>query len=405
LPGVRNEGSGGLAWGDYDNDGDLDLALAGLGASGPLAGVYRNDGDGNLVLDDAQQLQGVSQASPVWGDFDGDHDLDLLLMGHTGAVPATILYKNEPIGCLRPDSSVALAGLYAGSADWADYDRDGDLDLLMSGHDGALRRTILYRNHPEGVLTDDGAHGLPGVCFSDAEWGDMDDDGDLDLAITGEASAEERLARVYRNDGSATFVPVADVLPIYRSSCAWGDLDLDGDLDVAFCGYDGSGLTTALYRNDAGVFSDYGFDFPGVREGSLHLVDFDSDGDKDFFLTGADWSEGYGVLHENVGLGSGVDPHGTDEHALRLEVKGRNPIGQSALLEYCLPAAGPTELDIYDPSGRLVRRLVAGTMTEGRHQASWDGCDDRGRDTGSGVFLYQLENGTRMLRGRLVRVR
>jgi hypothetical protein len=405
LTGVQNEGSGGLTWGDYDADGDLDLAVAGMGATQRFAGIYENDGTGNLALDAAQTLAAVSYASLAWADFDEDLDVDLLLMGHDGTQAVTILYRNDPPGTLTPDTLNTLTGLYAGSADWGDLDNDGDPDLLLTGSDGAQRQTIFYKNHPAGWLTADGSHGLPGVALSDAAWGDIDRDGDVDLAFTGETSSALRCARVYRND-KGTLTQIADVLTIYRSSCALGDVDLDGDMDVAFCGYDGGGLMTYVYENaGAGGFEAFPLEFPGVREGSLQLVDVDLDGDLDFFMTGADWGTGYSLLYRHGGIAAGVEDPGRASGLARVWLATPNPVGGNAALRYRLVNAGRVRLGIYDVAGRCVRMLVEGPVTAGVHDVVWDGRTSEGTDAGAGAFFYRLEEDEHTASGRLVRVR
>ncbi len=300
LAGVESESSGNLAWGDYDGDGDLDLVIAGTSDSGPIARIYENDGAGNLTWDSAQVLTGVHYASVAWGDYDLDGDLDLFIQGYDGTQNRAILYRNHPLGTLTPDTSQSFTGLRCGSADWGDYDGDGDPDLITTGGDGTNCRTILYKNHPVGTLTDDGSHGLPGVALSDTAWGDMDGDGDLDLAITGE-DGTNRHAHVYRNDGAGNLTQVGgDLMTIYRSSCAWGDFDNDGDLDVAFCGYDGYDLYTYVFRNTGSGFTAV-FAPVGVREGALNWVDVDGDGKLDLFLTGADWNYKYARVYQKTG--------------------------------------------------------------------------------------------------------
>ncbi len=312
LTGITNESGGGLAWGDYDGDGDLDLAMAGLtDASTCIARIYENDGTGTLTNDTNQVLVGVSNAALAWGDYDNDGDLDLVVTGYDGTEPNAILYKNDPLGTLTADSATSLTGLYAGSADFADIDSDADMDLVITGYDGASRRIIFYKNDPVGTLTDNGSHGLPGVNLSDVALGDYDNDGDMDLAITGDGSNPTtlRIARVYENDGSGAFTDTsAGLLLLYRSSVAWGDYDNDGDLDLALCGYDGSSLRTMLYKNTGSGFSAESYSFPGVREGSLNFVDVNDDGDIDFFMTGADWSNTYARLYINEGGLSNIGP-------------------------------------------------------------------------------------------------
>ncbi|MFH1371849.1 MAG: VCBS repeat-containing protein [Planctomycetota bacterium] len=309
LTGISNESGGGLAWGDYDGDGDLDLAMAGLtDASTRIARIYKNDGTGTLTNDTNQVLVGVSNATIAWGDYDNDGDLDLVVIGYDGTEPNSILYKNDPLGTLTADSATSLTGLHTGSADWADIDGDADLDLLLTGHDGATQQAIFYINNPVGTLTDDGPHGLNGVNYSDVAFGDYDNDGDMDLAITGSDGAGSQKSLIYENDGSGVFTDTsAGLTNVYRSSVAWGDYDNDGDLDLVLCGYDGGSLHTRFYENTGSGFSlDY--TLTGVREGSVNFADVNDDGDLDFFMTGADWSTTYARLYSNKGGLSNISP-------------------------------------------------------------------------------------------------
>ncbi len=308
LTGIKSVGSDCLDLGDYDNDGDLDLVMAGMAVSmsvdTPMACVYVNDGTGTFTVDAASPLIAVSGASVAWGDYDNDGDLDLYIQGTDAfGVPVARLYKNHPLGVLTWDTSQTLTPLCAGSAEWADYDGDGDLDLLVTGSDSAgTLRTIFYENDPVGTLVNTGSHGLPGVNLSDTAWGDFDNDGDLDLAFTGCNGAGLKISDVYRNDGAGVFTALGVLRDLYRSSVAWGDFDNDGALDLALCGYDSFGLYTEIYRNTGGSFTVVEDDFPGVREGSLSWVDIDDDGNLELFLIGADWNNKYARPYNNLGL-------------------------------------------------------------------------------------------------------
>jgi hypothetical protein len=315
LDGVYGRGSDHLAWGDYDADGDLDLAIAGIAyydavpdTADQIARVYENDGNGNLTWDTANVLQGLVHASVAWGDYDSDGDLDLALTGWdygapTGEYLVGTLYRNDPLGLLAPDTTVSLTGLVGGSGDWGDWDGDGDVDLLTTGA-GGNTGTIFYKNDPVGTLTADGDHGLPGVYWSDAAFGDYDGDGDLDLALTGLTDhPESSLARIYENDGAGEFSEVFDLIEFpyasdtFTSSCAWGDYDNDGDLDIVFCGCaedtsSGSSreyLKVCEYTGSGFVEQDFyfqGIDY-GTYDGSLSWADVDRDGRLDLFVTGA----------------------------------------------------------------------------------------------------------------------
>ncbi|MGD8415346.1 MAG: DNRLRE domain-containing protein, partial [Candidatus Latescibacterota bacterium] len=254
IPGIKQEfSSGSVAWADYDNDGDLDLSLAGYTGSSYLTRIYVNDGTGAFT-DSVTTLPNLRYASLAWGDYDNDGDLDLFIQGTHGVTVYSHLYRNDG-GMLVLDQTISPA-IYGGTADWADWDGDGDLDLLTTGSTGAARRTYFHRNDG-GTFTNLGNRGLPDVCYSDVAWADYDRDGDLDLALVGQANlpSVQNYTRIYSNDGDGNLEHAWWLLgsaPQLRlGGCAWGDYDNDGRLDLAVCGYDESATQyTQVYHND-----------------------------------------------------------------------------------------------------------------------------------------------------------
>ncbi len=274
------------AWGDYDNDGDVDLAVS-LG-TGEVR-LYRNDA-GVLVSVGAQvgmpqagshELRGLS-----WGDFDGDGDIDLL-GGATAKDKLTKVLRND--GGRRFTDVAAKIGLTipnrsARQTNWVDYDNDGDLDVYAVDRAGPNR---LFRNDAgtfaqvfEGSGPTD-SRPTVGAC-----WFDIDQDGDLDVYLANQAGATDA---VWRNDGLA-FTDVAPALgmagpPRTKAEggvgCAIGDYDNDGDLDVFAANY-GPNL---LYRNNSdGTFTEVGAAMGvGVENHAVSAGwgDYDNDGDLD----------------------------------------------------------------------------------------------------------------------------
>jgi hypothetical protein len=272
--------SSSAAWGDYDSDGDLDLALAGyVDTSTYVSRIYRNDA-GELT-DIGAGLMGVARGSVAWGDYDNDGDLDLALAGASIAGLTSRIYRND--AGMFTDIQAGLPGVWYWALDWGDYDNDGDLDLALGGLTGGGWATRVYRND-NGIFTDIVA-GLAEVGRCALAWGDYDNDGDLDLALAG-APGSGAISRIYRNDGGVFIDIEANLAGVSYCALAWGDYDNDRDLDLALAGTPGSGFLSRIYRNDSGMFTDIGAELTGVAYCSLAWGDYDNDGDLDLVLAG-----------------------------------------------------------------------------------------------------------------------
>ncbi|MFQ6615862.1 MAG: FG-GAP-like repeat-containing protein, partial [Fidelibacterota bacterium] len=284
LTGTYN---GDAAWGDYDNDGDLDVVITGYTGTERIAKVYRNNGDATLT-DVGASITGVNLSSVAWGDYDNDGDLDLAITGFNGSTRVSQIYENTD-GSFS-DISAGLPGVTGGSVAWGDYDEDGDLDLLMTGDNTGTSPYIasIYKN-TDGTFTDISAS-FTGVFNGTAQWGDYDNDGDLDVLVTGD-DGTSGITKLYRNDvstgGSFTEMATAGFTGVSYSSAAWGDYDNDGDLDVALAGGLNIGRHTAVYRNNGNdTFSDIGANLTTVFHSSVAWGDYDNDGDLDLLVSG-----------------------------------------------------------------------------------------------------------------------
>jgi hypothetical protein len=278
---------------DVDGDGDIDLFV---GFNGTPNRLYFNQ-KGKFV--ELGEMSGLAAAratrAAAFGDFDSDGDADLLVGYAPGAGPVLKLYRNDAGG--RFTDATADAGLAVDSGAvrqpvWVDYDADGDLDLFVAFRD---RANALFRNDG-GRLTDIAASvGLADTRRSvGAVWADLDADGDLDVIVgnmDGDANA------VFRND-AGRFTDVAE-----QWGLAWGgrtprdpgngtvrpcveDVNGDGRLDIVTANYGTPGLFLAAAN---GSWDDVGAAWGIAVDGrydSCALADADNDGKLDLYLNG-----------------------------------------------------------------------------------------------------------------------
>ncbi len=308
-------------WGDYDNDGRLDLFVAQWRADNCL---FRGDGKSGFetILTGSIVNDGGSSHGAAWGDYDQDGSLDLFVLNHVVETEEgkNFLYHNLGEGVfarVTTGSVVSDPGQHA-SGTWADYDGDGDIDLFVTdwipgGHNK------LFRNG-EGkftkitmgpLVTDSGT-------AQGAAWADYDNDGDLDLFV---AYVDEP-SRLYRNDGAGVFTP-ADTEPLTSDisngcSPAWGDYDNDSDLDLFVSNMRGQG--NRLYQNNGdGTFSS-------VTNGSIvhdladsygaAWADYDNDGFLDLVVANRSF---YGYQTKATFL---YRNNGNANHWLKLRLTG-----------------------------------------------------------------------------------
>ncbi|MDD1469482.1 VCBS repeat-containing protein, partial [Dolichospermum sp. ST_sed5] len=239
-----------VAWGDYDNDGDLDILLTGFAGSNNISKIYRNNGDNTFTEQTSISLTGVINGSVAWGDYDNDGDLDILLTGYTGSSYVSKIYRNNGDNTFTEQTAISLTGVINGSVAWGDCNNDGYLDLLLTGN----YVSKIYLNNKNNTFSELSLSTLPVVDFSSVAWGDYDNDGDLDVLLTGltgwPISVPE--SKIYRNNGDSTFTSQSSIFltGVFYSSVAWGDYDNDGDLDILLTGESGSGPVSKIYRNN-----------------------------------------------------------------------------------------------------------------------------------------------------------
>ena len=290
--GIVNVGRSSVAWGDYDNDGDLDALITGDHGSGSyVASVYRNDA-GEFVNINAD-LTGIYNSAVAWGDYDNDGDLDILACGRNSSNSKTYIYQNNNGAFVQKEAGLPNIGS-DGAVAWGDYDGDGDLDILIAG---AYSCKVFTNN---GGVFSDANFGLPAVSNCWVDWGDFDNDGDLDIFVMGDLGGI-LVSSIYRNDKS-TFTEMSQsaITPLAGGSSAWCDFDHDRDLDLLITGFN------EYLEPQTSIFSNLGNMefmnvFPGLIGASLGTAawgDYDNDGETDILLTGQ--NAGCGILSSMV---------------------------------------------------------------------------------------------------------
>ena len=308
-PVVQDKGQAiATAWGDYDQDGDIDLFVTHL--RGQSNALYRNDGTNGFTR--------IRNSPPVevpgehigagWGDYNNDGLLDLFVNDFNFG---TRIYRNLGNGTFAASLDLTAAGgtsgAYAGG--WADFDNDGRLDLLVSyGGGGNQAPEQLWRNLPDGrfvAVQDDPVVTAAGFSLG-AGWGDYDNDRLPDLYV---GNGWNEVGILFHNLGNGRFErntrPPFDSQAASSSTVAWGDYDNDGDLDL-FVGH-GTPYTSSLYRNEGtGGFSRIASSAlvqdPSPIVGAM-WGDYDNDGWLDLYIANRGTRN---FLYRNLGNGSFV---------------------------------------------------------------------------------------------------
>lgn len=314
---------GAMAFGDIDNDGDQDLIITGKG--GPVATtLYENDGLGNFTVKAGNTFEGIFAGSVAFEDIDGDTDLDLLIIGkNRSPVLRTNLYLNDGTGIFTLRSGTPFVRFEGGDFAFGDIDQDGDPDILLTGYnfngDGF---TIMYTNDGLGQFTLLFNTPFDSLKDSDVKFFDMDKDNDLDVILCGTNDNGKKSTLLYSNDGTGKYSIVnnSGIDNIAGGDIAVGDCDGDGDSDVFICGQkNNQDIVSELYLNNGtGSFSKATATFPGVYLGTNALSDFDADGDLDIFLIGT----GAGGLANNSIIGNVYQNLGSNNFSISDSIYG-----------------------------------------------------------------------------------
>jgi hypothetical protein len=291
LPLVRDDSSS-VVVGDVDKDGDLDIVF---GNRQQQSRLLLNNGSAVFVDVTAAKMPAILDpvSSLALGDVDKDGDLDLVV-GNLGA--QSRLYLNDGTGTFLDATAARMPAVVRETRALVlgDVDGDGDLDMVLGNGLSQGQMQSLFLNDGTGTFTDESAGRMPtSWVFTTASLalGDVDGDGDLDIAVGNDGTGLGRYNRLYRNDGGGRFTDDWLVYDYYRTfAIAFADVDGDGDLDVLCGDHDHH---DKLYLNDGtGSFASVTWPRMPVapaRTASFAVGDIDGDQDLDL-LRGSDWN-------------------------------------------------------------------------------------------------------------------
>jgi len=296
-------GIGSLTLGDVNNDGKLDLVSAGCGSGGDFVDgcdngairifIYINNGT-SFIEDSTweQNLTAVYRSSLTFGDINNDGKLDLALCGDSGSSKNLKIYINNGVTLIESSQWEAnLTGISRCSLVFGDFDKDSDNDLIISGRDNSdnkLTKTYL-NNGTSFIESSQWQNNLVNVDDSSLALADFDNDGDLDLSLTGCCDKH----RIYRNNGTS-FVEIdreitGGLTGVFAGSQAFGDYNCDGYLDLITIGRE-QYTTLYLYNSTSTNFTTNTNDpeshILDLDYSSIAWIDFDNDLDLDLIQTG-----------------------------------------------------------------------------------------------------------------------
>lgn len=391
------------SWGDIDNNGGMDLFVCNI--LGENNSLYLNDGNGNFTKVTEGEIvnDGKFAINGSWGDYNNDGSLDLFVSVRDGR---DLLYRNNGDGTFERITSGAIVNdsLTSGSNGWGDFDNDGDLDIFMAIVNGS---SVYYRNDGNDTFTrllDLGA--ITNDTGSYRTSCDHDNDGDLDVLVTNGIFQAPFENYLYRNDtdngnswvnitlrgtvsnttgigarvyAKATIngLPVRQMREVAQMNAYGGHSSLRAHFGLG----DATIIDSVIVRWPASDITDV---YTNVDVNRLYLA---------VELTG---------LTPITGIAQDV---ASVPQNITLYQNYPNPFNPSTRITYVLPTSSHVILKIYNLLGQEVKTLVNARQPPGAQSAVWDGRDNSGRLASSGIYIYQLQAGREVQSRKMLLVR
>ncbi len=386
---IVNDGGNSLncVWGDYDNDGFPDLFIANANfTAGENNFLYKNNGDGTFTKITTGNIvnDGGNSTGASWGDYDNDGDLDLFVTNYF--TENNFLYRNEGTGTFTKITTGEIVndgGASVGSA-WGDYDNDGDLDLFVSNDND--QNEFLYNNNGNGTFTKITTGDIvnSGGRSNGATWGDYDLDGDIDLYVANGNQPVQQNNFLFRNNGTPNNWINIYCKGVISNRSAIGTRVIASAIINGVrvkqtreisgqTGYNAqNSLNVELGLGNATVIDTIIIKWPsGVTDMYLNVA-----GNR--FITAV----------ENQGI-IGIHNEGGEIPAkYKLLQNYPNPFNPTTKINFMLPKAEMVNLRIFDILGNEVMVLFEGFKQAGEYTITFDASK-----YASGIYFYTIEAG------------
>jgi hypothetical protein len=317
-------------WGDFDRDGKLDILMFYTkgDAYGPgFTRIIENKLDKLNELDvnlpQVEYFGSSRNGAANWFDFNNDGLLDICLIDASKHDVKLRIYKNNGDKTFTDIKCDSILGMTPGSCGpaFADFDNDGDQDILLTGYNIAIfkREVRIYENLGSGKFVNCGINNITGIIKSRMPWGDFNNDGYIDILANELKPDGTSNIAIYKNNGDRTFTKVLfnnlaglNGTDDQSGDMRWGDYNNDGYADILISGAHAESTSTGItrvYRNNGDrTFTnvDIGNVYGLASDVSIEWGDYDNDGSLDILQTGDGLINGVGgktrIYYNNNGI-------------------------------------------------------------------------------------------------------